>query len=161
VVEGRLLVWQPNAGEKGLAVIASEAKQSTLRLGLDGLLRRYAPRNDGKASELPSQVACAALSCAQRARSSGLVVRDARRCRAPHHEGHVLPSSREAAGRGGGSIGRNHCFGDRRTTPHPRPLPATRDVRGGRGVHDLILRSLPPGPREARPDDKLSKRLEG
>src|SRR5258708_35961723 len=26
---------------------------------------------------------------------------------------------------------------------------------------DLILRSLPPGPREARPDDKLRKRLEG
>jgi hypothetical protein len=26
---------------------------------------------------------------------------------------------------------------------------------------NLILRSLPPGPREARPDDKLSKRLEG
>jgi hypothetical protein len=25
----------------------------------------------------------------------------------------------------------------------------------------LILRSLPPGPREARPDDKLRKRLEG
>jgi hypothetical protein len=29
----------------------------------------------------------------------GLVVRDARRCRAPHHEGHLLPP-REAAGRG-------------------------------------------------------------
>src|SRR5467141_3739408 len=26
---------------------------------------------------------------------------------------------------------------------------------------DVILRSLPPGPREARPDDKLRKRLEG
>jgi hypothetical protein len=26
---------------------------------------------------------------------------------------------------------------------------------------DLILRSLPPDPREARPDDKLRKRLEG
>jgi hypothetical protein len=26
---------------------------------------------------------------------------------------------------------------------------------------DLIQRSLPPGPREARPDDKLRKRLEG
>jgi hypothetical protein len=28
-------------------------------------------------------------------------------------------------------------------------------------VQDLILRSLPPGPREARPDDKLRERLEG
>ncbi|MEH2561156.1 hypothetical protein V1289_000783 [Bradyrhizobium sp. AZCC 2289] len=26
---------------------------------------------------------------------------------------------------------------------------------------DAILRSLPPGPREARPDDRLRKRLEG
>src|ERR1700731_3076518 len=58
----------------------------------------------------PSHPTCAALSCAQRTRSSGLVVRDARRCRAPHHEGHVLPSSREAAGRGGGS------------RPHPEEL---------------------------------------
>jgi hypothetical protein len=28
-------------------------------------------------------------------------------------------------------------------------------------ISGLILRSLPPGPREARPDDKLRKRLEG
>src|SRR5450756_1292106 len=28
-------------------------------------------------------------------------------------------------------------------------------------ISDLILRSLPPGPREARPDDRLRKRLEG
>ena len=35
---------------------------------------------------------------------------------------------------GGGSIRRNRCFGICRTTPHPRPLPATRDARGGRGA---------------------------
>src|ERR1039458_8290654 len=41
---------------------------------------------------------------------------------------------------------------------------ATLELRCGRlpeAISVLILRSLPPGPREARPDDKLRKRLEG
>jgi len=46
------------------------------------------------------------------------------------------PAKRWGGVGGGGSIGRNRCFGECRTTPHPRPLPTTRDARGGRGVHD-------------------------
>src|SRR3982074_3161073 len=47
-----------------------------------------------------------------------------------------------------------------------KPLLKTTCDHAGRGVElvndtDLILRRLPPGPREARPDDKLRKRLEG
>jgi hypothetical protein len=57
----------------------------------------------------------------------------------------LLLSPREAVGRGRGwgvlqqtlcqrSSGWNRSFSECRTTPHPRPLPATRDARGGRGV---------------------------
>src|SRR5450631_2052302 len=46
------------------------------------------------------------------------------------------PAKRWGGVGGGGSISRNRCCGERRTTPHPRPLPATRDARGGRGAHD-------------------------
>src|SRR5450631_4316936 len=49
------------------------------------------------------------------------------------------PAKRWGGVGGGGSIRRNRCFGERRATPHPRPLPATRDARGGRGAYDLIL----------------------
>jgi hypothetical protein len=53
----------------------------------------------------------------------------------------ILPPAKRWGGvGGGGSLRRNRCFSERRTTPPPRPLPATRDARGGRGIHDLMSR---------------------
>ena len=54
--------------ESYLAVIASEAKQSIKQESKDGLLRRFAPRNDGLISEL--------LRIASRSLSSGAHSRD-------------------------------------------------------------------------------------
>jgi hypothetical protein len=63
------------------------------------------------------------------------------------------PSAKRRGGvGGGGSIGRDRCFGERRATPHPRPHPTTRDARGGRGV---ALTLTLPGP-SAR---ELTKRV--
>jgi hypothetical protein len=54
--------------ESYLAVIAREAKQSIKQESKDGLLRRFAPRNDGLISEL--------LRIASRSLSSGAHSRD-------------------------------------------------------------------------------------
>src|ERR1700676_1433170 len=71
---------------------------------------------------------------------AGLVVRDARHGRAPHHEGHLLPSPRGGlppppprgggggGGGGGGVAQRSRRSGSCRKTPYPQPLPATRDA---------------------------------
>jgi len=60
---------------------------------------------------------------------------------------------------GGGSIGWNRCFGERRAAPHPRPLPATRDARGGRGVQSLFLRGITFGSSEREDEATTLKTL--
>src|ERR1700732_2317361 len=53
---------------------------------------------------------------------AGLVVRDARYGRAPHHEGHLLPSPREAVGKGRGWGERSD---DNAAVPAESPPPPT------------------------------------